>query len=70
MNSSKNNNVFQVVEVETIQGEVLQPGWYYWDEAGLLGCLQPYATEQEAIVALYDYGEWLNSQTDVWVKPI
>ncbi len=38
--------------------EVLPPGWYFWDEVGLLGG-GPYATEQECRERLSAYGKSL-----------
>lgn len=44
-------------------GKICKPGWYFFDEAGLLGG-GPYPTEDDAIANLIEYGKTLNEGTD------
>lgn len=42
-----------LIEEKTIEG-----GWYFWDEADLLGG-GPYPTEKEALIKLNEYADQL-----------
>lgn len=52
--STRSQHVFYASPGEKLEDTTSPGGWYYWDEAGLLGG-GPFATEDEAIAALDAY---------------
>ncbi len=56
-------HVFYVDQTKTIQDRVCEPGYYFWDEAGLLG-YGPYQTKEECIFSLNSYANWLYHNID------
>ena len=54
-----NHNIFAISQPTVIEGEIRQPGWYFWDEEGLLGG-GPYFTSRDAEIAANNCIDYLN----------
>lgn len=67
--SKKNKHVFCVRKKGWLQGQKVKEGWYFWDEAGLLGS-GPYATEKLASEALGEYAKQLDQPQVTHSSPI
>jgi hypothetical protein len=53
--STKCRHVMWFPDGVEVEGMEIREGWYWFDEAGLLGCVDPYETEEEAIDSLERY---------------
>ena len=53
--STINKNVFYVVQNTEVDGQVLEGGWYFWDEVGQVCYANPCPTEEAAIIAFDEY---------------
>lgn len=57
--TKNSNSVFEVVKAGMLQGEFIESGWYFYDEAGLICNLNPYPSRALAEDAARRYAEQL-----------